>query len=151
MARNEEKAMTLWNKWQTFKTEFHSVGTNRRPLVAADCDSLGDAEKWRREILRDITKKTAMIQNATLGEFKIRDLNDEINKLMKQKHYWELRIRELGGSDLKRNGKQFYEVDGKEIPGQPGYRYYGAAKELPGVRELFAEGAVELEGRKKRK
>lgn len=26
-----------------------------------------------------------------------------------------------------------------ELPGAPGYKYYGAAKNLPGVRELFAE------------
>ena len=25
------------------------------------------------------------------------------------------------------------------MPGQPGYKYFGAAKDLPGVRELFAE------------
>lgn len=29
--------------------------------------------------------------------------------------------------------------DGKELPGAPHYKYYGAAKNLPGVRELFAE------------
>lgn len=26
-----------------------------------------------------------------------------------------------------------------ELPGQRGYKYFGAAKDLPGVRELFAE------------
>ena len=149
MARNEEKANNLFNKWDTFKKDFHSVGSNRRPLLASECDSLGDADKWRREIVRDLTKKTSMIQNATLGEFKIRDLNDEINKLTKQKHYWDIRVRELGGGESR--SKQFYEVDGKELPGQPGYRYYGAAKELPGIRELFAEEAGEMDRRKKRK
>ena len=75
---------------------------------------------------------------ATLGEHRIRELNDEINKISRQKHYWEIRIRELGGSEYK-SRNQYYEVDGKELPGAPGYKYYGAAKELPGVRELFAE------------
>jgi pre-mRNA-splicing factor ISY1 len=100
MARNEEKAMNLFNKWQTFKTEFHSKSSNRRPLLASECESVGDAEKFRRDILKDLTKKTALIANASLGEFKIRDLNDEINKLLKQKHFWEVRIRELGGGDI---------------------------------------------------
>lgn len=67
MARNEEKAMNLFNKWQTYKTEFHSKSSNRRPLVASECDSAGDAEKFRREIIRDLTKKTALIANASLG------------------------------------------------------------------------------------
>ncbi len=37
------------------------------------------------------------IQNPGLGEFKIRDLNDEINKLLREKGHWERRIKELGG------------------------------------------------------
>ena len=37
--------------------------------------------------------------SAGLGEFKIRDLNDEINKLLREKGHWEVRIKELGGPD----------------------------------------------------
>ena len=36
---------------------------------------------------------------AGLGEFRIRDLNDEINKLLREKRHWEDRILELGGPD----------------------------------------------------
>ena len=36
---------------------------------------------------------------AGLGEFRIRDLNDEINKLLREKRHWEERILELGGPD----------------------------------------------------
>jgi pre-mRNA-splicing factor ISY1 len=36
-----------------------------------------------------------------LGEFKIRDLNDEINKLLREKLHWEERILDLGGPDYK--------------------------------------------------
>lgn len=137
MARNEEKALTLFNKWHTFKSEFHASRSNRRPLVATECESLPDAEKWRREIVSNITKNITAIRNASLGEHRIRELNDELNKLMKQKYYWEIRIRELGGNVPI--GKQIYDIEGKELPGAPGYRYFGAAKDLPGVRELFAE------------
>jgi len=48
-------------------------------------------------------------------------------------------------------GRQFYDVEGKELPGAPGYKYYGAAKDLPGVRELFAEKDEETEQRKQKK
>ena len=34
---------------------------------------------------------------AGLGEFRLRDLNDEINKLLREKRHWEDRIVELGG------------------------------------------------------
>lgn len=149
MARNEEKALTLFNRWQTFKKDFHSDASNRRPLLASECNSLGDSEKWRREIIRDITKKISAIHNATLGEHRIRELNDEINKLMKQKHFWDKRIRELGG-DANRS-RQFYDIEGKELPGVPGYKYYGAAKDLPGVRQLFEEHDNDIEKQKKRR
>jgi pre-mRNA-splicing factor ISY1 len=33
-----------------------------------------------------------------LEEFAIRDLNDEINKLLKEKGHWEWQIKELGGT-----------------------------------------------------
>ena len=32
-------------------------------------------------------------------------------------------------------------VEGKEVPGNKGYKYFGAAKDLPGVRELFETDA----------
>jgi hypothetical protein len=57
MARNEEKAMTLWNKWTTFRHEFHAKGSNKKPLVSSECDSLIEAEKQRRIVLGDIMKK----------------------------------------------------------------------------------------------
>jgi len=139
MARNEEKAASLFNKWTTFKKDFHADTNKRRPLLASECQSLPEAEKWRRELVREFTKKISAIQNATLGEHRIRELNDEINKISRQKHYWEIRIRELGGSDYTKGRSQFYDVEGKELPGAPHYKYYGAAKDLPGVRELFAE------------
>ncbi|XP_032364986.1 pre-mRNA-splicing factor ISY1 homolog [Etheostoma spectabile] len=75
----------------------------RRPFLASECSELPKAEKWRRQIISEISKKVAQIQNAGLGEFKIRDLNDEINKLLREKGHWEVRIRELGGPDYAVN------------------------------------------------
>jgi len=116
------------------------ASSNKRPLLVNECGSLPDAEKHRRDIMRDISKKVASIHNANLGEHRIRELNDEINKLQRTRHYWEIRIKELGGSDFKSGRqKQYIDIEGKELPGTKGYKYYGAAKDLPGVRELFAE------------
>lgn len=42
-------------------------------------------------------------ESAGLGEFKIRDMNDEINKLLREKGHWEVRIKELGGPDYAVN------------------------------------------------
>lgn len=97
-------------------------------------------------MVHEITRKVTEIQNAGLGEHRIRDLNDEINKLFREKAQWERRIVELGGPDYSRAGGRALDADGKELPGSGGYKYFGAARELPGVRELFAE-----EGRRKKK
>lgn len=35
----------------------------------------------------------------SLTDYQVRDLNDDINKLMGQKYHWEKRIQELGGAD----------------------------------------------------
>ncbi|XP_066553901.1 pre-mRNA-splicing factor ISY1 homolog [Amia ocellicauda] len=136
MARNAEKAMTALARFRQAQLEEGKV-KERRPFLASECNELPKAEKWRRQIISEISKKVAQIQNAGLGEFKIRDLNDEINKLLREKGHWEVRIKELGGPDYGRVGPKMLDHEGKEVPGNRGYKYFGAAKDLPGVRELF--------------
>ncbi|XP_054833244.1 pre-mRNA-splicing factor ISY1 homolog isoform X1 [Eublepharis macularius] len=136
MARNAEKAMTALARFRQAQLEEGKV-KERRPFLASECNELPKAEKWRRQIIGEISKKVAQIQNAGLGEFRIRDLNDEINKLLREKGHWEVRIKELGGPDYARIGPKMLDHEGKEVPGNRGYKYFGAAKDLPGVRELF--------------
>jgi len=113
----------------------------RRPYLASECDNLQDCERWRQQIIREISKSVTGIQNAGLGEFRIRDLNDQINKLLREKKHWENRIRELGGRSYSSRGPKMLDREGKEVPGNRGYKYFGAARDLPGVRELFEEDA----------
>lgn len=67
-----------------------------------------------------------------MGEYRIRDLNDEINKLIREKGHWETQIKELGGPDYARVGPRMFDHEGREVPGNRGYKYFGAAKDLPG-------------------
>ena len=62
-----------------------------------------------------------------MGEFRLRDLNDEINKLLREKKHWEYQIRELGGPDFLRMGPRMLDHEGREVPGNRGYKYFGAA------------------------
>lgn len=142
MARNEEKANSMMNKWVTMKEGMAAGGIQgRRPFLASECDDIGQCMHWRRQILRETTRKITEIQNAGLGEHRIRDLNDEINKLIRERFHWERRIRELNGPDMSRSGTAMTR-DGKTARGgRRGYQYFGAAKDLPGVRELFEEKA----------
>lgn len=140
MARNAEKAMTMLARWHDLQRKEAGKGIKeRRPFLATECDNLQEAEKWRHQIIREVAKKVAQIQNAGLGEFRIRDLNDEINKLLREKRHWEDRIKELGGPDYGKIGPKMLDHEGKEVPGNRGYKYFGAAKDLPGVRELFEQ------------
>merc|ERR1719187_483002 len=115
--------------------------SQRRPYLATECDNLQEAERWRGQVIREISKNVTAIQNAGLGEFRIRDLNDHINKLLREKKHWENRIRELGGKSYSSKGAKMLDREGKEVPGNKGYKYFGAARDLPGVRELFESDA----------
>ena len=74
----------------------------------------------------------------------MRDLNDEINKLIREKRHWERQIKALGGPAYK--SAPVVSEEGSAVPGSArylrGYMYFGAAKKLPGVAELFAKKAV---------
>eukprot|EP00124_Ichthyophonus_hoferi_P003491 Ihof_evm2s305 gene=Ihof_evmTU2s305 len=139
MARNEEKAMSMLSRFRAAKNDEFTGGVQARPFIASECDSLKEAEKWRSQIIKEVSKKISQILNTTLSEFKLRDLNDEINKLLREKGHWEDRIKELGGPDYRRVGPKMLDREGKEVPGQRGYKYFGAARDLPGVRELFEQ------------
>ena len=39
------------------------VDKNRKPLVSTECQSLPEAEKFRRDIVREVTRKIATIEN----------------------------------------------------------------------------------------
>ncbi|KAL7670189.1 hypothetical protein ACOME3_005131 [Neoechinorhynchus agilis] len=102
MARNSEKAMTALARWRQLQLKLQGkLKDDRRPFSAAEEFNVRRAEHWRRDVIREIARKVTQIQNAGLGEYKIRDLNDDINRLLKEKEHWEKRILQLGGPDYK--------------------------------------------------
>lgn len=158
MARPEEKAQNMMNKWVKMKEQGEDYDDEqrkkRRPFLASHCEHLHDAEKWRRQIIREITDGIRKIQNPGLGDHAIRDLNDHINKLIREKWHWNRRIVELGGTDYNaiERKEQLAEGDmqsGMGLKGSGGYRYFGAAKDLPGVKELFARHTAKLTKRRR--
>ncbi|ORY67409.1 Isy1-like splicing factor [Pseudomassariella vexata] len=141
MARNSEKAQSMlfrFREAQAADLGIIDAGRTRRPKIITEVDSIPSCEKWRGQTLKEISRKVSKIQDSALSDYQIRDLNDEINKLMREKHMWEVQIRNLGGPNYMRGGGKVYDETGREIPGGgKGYRYFGRAKELPGVKELF--------------
>ena len=59
---------------------------------------------------------------ATLTDYEVRDLNDEINGLMREKRHWETQIVALGGANYKRGTQAMVADEGKEVPGTRGYK-----------------------------
>ena len=113
---------------------------DKRPKMASACKSLRECERWRGEILREISRKVSKIQDCTsrsphvctgvqcspdgtagLTDYEVRDLNDEINKLLREKRHWENQIIALGGANYRRNVAML-DDDGKEVPGTKGYK-----------------------------
>lgn len=118
------------------------IGRTRRPKAITSVDSIPTCEKWRGQVLKEVSRKVTRIQDPSLSDYQIRDLNDEINKLMREKWMWEMQIRNLGGPNYMRGGGRVYDDEGREIPGGgKGYRYFGRARELPGVKEMFEAAA----------
>lgn len=113
--------------------------SDRRPRMASACKSLRECERWRGELLREISRKVSKIQDgvfsliyvhftvfdycaAGLTDYEVRDLNDEINKLMREKRHWENQIVALGGANYRRN-VAMVDDDGREVPGTKGYKF----------------------------
>lgn len=117
----------MLNRFLKAKEDEAKGPVKKRPYLASECEDLGECEKWRGQIIREIGRKVAEIQNGIcrifvafaslhflvisfmqinsyhcagmIGEHKIRDLNDEINKLLREKGHWEKQILKLGGAD----------------------------------------------------
>ncbi|SPO35552.1 related to Pre-mRNA-splicing factor ISY1 [Pseudozyma flocculosa] len=140
MARNQEKAQSMLYRFREAQAAELGLSSNkqqRRPRLASSVSSLRECEKWRGDILREISRKVSKIQDFGLTDFEVRDLNDEINKLLREKNHWENQIIALGGANYKRGVPKMLDDGGREVPGTRGYKYFGRAKDLPGVKELF--------------
>ncbi|PRP77272.1 hypothetical protein PROFUN_14484 [Planoprotostelium fungivorum] len=168
MARNEEKAQSMLNRWLAYKKEEEAgrvrrsrtggqsryITTPKRPPHTAATSSITECEKYRMEILREVGKKVMEIQNESLGEQLIRDLNDEINKLLREKGHWERRIVELGGPNYRKyerisNDPSIPQLHAGDDQKGYVYKYFGAARQLPGVKEMFLKAANEKTKRKR--
>ncbi|KAK2965006.1 putative Pre-mRNA-splicing factor ISY1 like protein [Blattamonas nauphoetae] len=130
MARNEEKAHAMLNRyWAQVADERRQLQPEVRPFDINECSDLARAQHWRQQVVTDLDEKTTLIQNESLGEHKLRDLNDTINRLLLERWKWEKRIFELGGPNLMRS----------QTP--PEYQYFGATKMIPSIREVISKQA----------
>lgn len=148
MSRNKEKAQAGLNRYHDLKSKEAGVlesNPNLRPKYVQKVQSLPQAEKWRSTVLSEISVKLTRISDQTTSEFQLRELNDGLNKLFREKRAWEYHIKSLGGNDYITYNKDFNNagVSGEYTDDSgnkvKGYRYFGRAKDLPDVK-LLLEG-----------
>lgn len=80
MARNQEKAQSTLSRWlaQQKAESGQPTQKQKRPHLASLVDTVKEAEKWRNQILREVSSQVVLIQNGT----KIR-LNNMIYGILK--------------------------------------------------------------------
>lgn len=152
MARPAEKARSMLNKWtamregeqqSSFRKGERGKAAARRPHLASEVEHLADAERYRNQIVAEIAGLMGKIQNPALPEHELRELNDSINHKMREKFHWNKRVHQLGGLDFNKIEKQRQTEQGDaQFVSAGGYRYFGAAKNLPGVKELLEQQAL---------
>lgn len=154
MARNSEKAQSMLFRFraqQAADLGILDTSRARRPKAISQQDHIPTCERWRGQVLQEISRKTSKIQDPALSDFQVRDVNDELNKLFREKWQWEKRIRELGGPNYMRGGGRMVDDEGRVVEGGgKGYRYFGRARELPGVKELFEAATQQRQEQDKR-
>ena len=75
MARNEEKAQAMLNRFLAGKAEEARGPKEKRPYLATECHDLNEADRWRQQILREIGRKVMEIQNAGLGDHRYQSVS----------------------------------------------------------------------------
>ncbi|KAI0186806.1 Isy1-like splicing factor [Astrocystis sublimbata] len=126
MARNSEKAQSMlfrFREAQAADLGIIDAGRTRRPRL----------REWRGQVLKEISRKVSKIQDPALSDYQIRDLNDEINKLMREKHMWEVQIRNLGGPNYMRGAAKIYDETGE--------RYRVVERKGKGISTLVGRGS----------
>ena len=79
-----------------------------------------------------------------MGDYELRDLNDEINKLLREKRHWENQIVALGGANYRRNVAML-DDDGKEVLGRKDIsKMHFNLKELVLITRLDILGVLKI-------
>lgn len=146
MSRNKEKAQSNLNQYYLQKDRALGVldsNPQNRPKNVNKVTSLPQAEKWRSIVISEISINLTKINDENLTDFEIREINDKLNLLFKEKKSWEYHIRNnLKGNDYIKYGKDLMNtgvlVD-RDDNSVKGYRYFGRAKELPDVKALIEQ------------
>ncbi|KAI5949325.1 ISY1 [Candida jiufengensis] len=128
-------SINQFNQYKNKEAGILETNPQLRPKNVQKVSSVPQAEKWRSIILGEVSSKLTQINDPTTNDLRLRELNDELNKLFKEKRAWEYRIKELGGTDYIIQKNDMIHT-GFNIAG---WRYFGRAKELPDVKKMIED------------
>ena len=61
MARSQEKAMAMLNRWVRMKRGLNQQQRDKRPEDPTEVDNLQECEIWRNLLIRELVKKVSDI------------------------------------------------------------------------------------------
>lgn len=152
MSRNVDKANSVLVRFQEIRAEkdggYKDYSRFKRPTRVHTVKVLAEAQQWRSQLLKELGNKITQIHDPSLNEFQLRELNDDLNGLVKEKFRWERHIKDnLNGPDYSRV-KRLNTVGGTVVNG---YRYFGRALELPDVQQALKHNKEKRESLKSKK
>jgi pre-mRNA-splicing factor ISY1 len=69
--------------------------SRKRPTNTLDTKTVVEAERWRTELIKDLTRRIEKIHEPGLSDGQLRDVNDDINNKLRIKLQW-VRVFDLG-------------------------------------------------------
>ena len=81
----------MLNRWVQMKRDINQNKGKinekllKKPDDPKEAKNVAEAEIWKASLVKQIIKKVSEIQNGSLGEYRIRELNDSINEMLVEK------------------------------------------------------------------
>ena len=123
-----ERAQTAGHAWRARARTCASVSDGAERFSEKSAERSPRFKTVRFE--KPARTRVSLLAEAGLTDYEIRDLNDEINKLIREKRHWENQLVALGGANYRRSVAML-DDDGKEVPSTKGYKFavlsHGAA------------------------
>lgn len=142
MSRNVDKANSVLVRYQEQQAEeqggYKDYSRFKRPTRLNKVKDVKEAIEWRKQLVSEFKNKTTRIFDPALNETQIRELNEELNTLLKEKARWDWHIK----NKLKSRAHDRFVPGGERILDK---RYFGRAMELPEIQDQLKRKSATTE------
>lgn len=90
MAYNPKKATSIFDRFREAAEEEMGIrpAARKRPTNPLESKTVLEAERWRTEVIKDLTRRIEKIHEPGLSDGQVRDVNDDINNKLRIKVQW---------------------------------------------------------------